>query len=259
MLQIRDLSLFLWRYQSFFKQAKIQQLHDLNLNINAGEITALIGSSGAGKSLLAHTILGLLPSNIAVSGDIFFNNAPLTPLRLKQLRGTKIAFLPQQISNLDPTATIQNQLLWSAKRAGVQINIPKILESAELSPDIATLYPHEISGGMARRILMLQTTLCQRALIIADEPTAGLDPNNRALMLQQLRMQADQGAAAVLLITHDLLPTLEYANHIAIMHDGRLMSQETPASFEGLGQRLTSNFAQELWRAIPQNGLYKYA
>ncbi|MHC5225468.1 ATP-binding cassette domain-containing protein [Ignatzschineria sp. LJL83] len=257
MLKIEDLSLFLWRYQSFFKQEKAQQLHHLNFTIKAGEMTALIGSSGAGKSLLAHAILGLLPKNIVVTGDIFLNNQQLTPKNLPKLRKKEIAFLPQQISCLDPTATIQDQLLWSAKRAGVHINVSEKLESVELQSDIAKYYPHEISGGMARRILMLQTTLCQRDLIIADEPTAGLDPDNREIILQQLEAQASQGAA-ILLITHDLLSVLEYADQIAIMHEGRLISTEKPTAFEGSGKQLSSPFVQELWRAIPQNGLYNY-
>lgn len=257
MLEIHDLSLFLWRYQSFFKQEKTQRLHHLNLTLNTGGITALIGSSGAGKSLLAHAILGLLPRNIVVTGGVFLNNKKLTLKNLSQLRGKEIAFLPQQISCLDPTATIQDQLLWSAKRAGVQINILEQLESVDLHADIAKYYPHEISGGMARRVLMLQTTLCQRNLIIADEPTAGLDPDNREIILQQLKAQANQGAA-VLLITHDLLSILEYADQIAIMHEGRLISLEKPTAFEGSGTQLSSPFVQELWRAIPQNGLYNY-
>lgn len=253
MLQINALSLSFLRYQRFFTQEKIRRLTDINLHIGAGEICAVIGHSGAGKTLLAHAILGLLPKNIDLSGEMLWDNTKLTPQKRAALRGKEIAFLPQQISYLDPTATIGSQLLWSAHRAGVTIHLHEQLRAVELAPMVAKLYPHQLSGGMARRVLMAQATLTQRQLIIADEPTAGLDPHNRRIILQHLRAQADKGCA-ILLITHDLIPLLDYADKITILHEGKIVTTARPEEFHGSGSALTSPYAQALWRALPENG-----
>lgn len=258
MLEVNNLSVAFRRYSSFFRQEKITRLNNLSLKLKAGEVLAVIGHSGAGKSLLAHAILGLLPENTMQSGEILFKNEVLDEQALKILRGKEIALLPQQISYLDPTAHIGSQIRWAAKRAKTAPDIAARLHAVGLEDSTAKLYPHQLSGGMARRILMAQATSGGAKLLIADEPTAGLDPDNRDSVLDQLRHYADQGGA-VLLITHDLIPVLSRADRVAILNEGELCCLAPTSAFVGAGEALASAYARALWQALPQNGFHVHA
>lgn len=253
MLEITNLSVAFRRYSSFFRQEKITRLNNLNLNLKAGEVLAVIGHSGAGKSLLAHAILGLLPNNAEQSGEVTFKGQILNEKILEHLRGQEIALLPQQISYLDPTAQVGSQIRWAAKRANTQPETIARLQAVGLDANAAHLYPHQLSGGMARRVLMAQATAGGAKLLIADEPTTGLDASNRDNVLDQLRHYADQGGA-VLLITHDLIPALARADHVAILNEGELCCLAPTSAFTGTGESLNSPYAQALWQALPQNG-----
>lgn len=252
MLEINNLSLDFKRYYGLFRQKNINCLNNISLKVGEGEILALIGHSGAGKSLLAHAILGLLPDNIEMSGNIVYKNQTLNENLLKKLRGKEIAFLPQQITYLDPTALIGSQISWAARRADAEPDVINRLRSVGLDSTVANLYPHQLSGGMARRVLMAQATVGGPKLLVTDEPTAGLDPHNRDIVLGQLRKLADNGCA-VILITHDLIPALEVADSVALIHDGEIACLADPDDFCGEGEALPSTYAQELWKALPQN------
>ena len=258
MLEIKNLSVSFRRYSGLFRQEQVTRLSDVELDIAKGEIVALIGHSGAGKSILAHAILGLLPENAVVDGDIFFDKKPLCAKTLKAKRGRDIAFLPQQTTYLDPTARAGALIRWAAQRAGKSPMIESRLENVGLGSEVAGLFPHQLSGGMARRILMAQSTAGGAKLLIADEPTAGLDPANCDIILQQLRRQADHGGA-VLIITHDLISVLPYADRIAIINEGKMCCVAPVSAFSGAGDDLGSTYAQSMWRALPQNGFNAYA
>ncbi|MHC3941883.1 Oligopeptide transport ATP-binding protein OppD [Paenochrobactrum sp. BZR 201-1] len=258
MLEINSFSLSFRRYKSFFTQENITRLNDINLKINEGEMLAVIGHSGAGKSLLAHAILGLLPQNIDKSGEIFFKNKRLDKKYSKRIRGKEIALLPQQISYLDPTALVGSQIRWAAQRADAEPEVVTRLAAVGLEESTAYLYPHQVSGGMARRVLMAQATAGGAKLLIADEPTAGLDPESRNNMLDKLRKYADDGGA-VMLITHDLIPALSRADSVALLNEGELCCFAPTSAFAGKGEALSSAYAQAMWQALPQNGFYTHA
>jgi peptide/nickel transport system ATP-binding protein len=258
MLAIRNLSVAFRRYSGLFCQDRVGRLSEIDLHVARGEVIALIGHSGAGKSLLAHSILGLLPNNAIVEGEIYFDNAQLSETVLRTKRGRDIALLPQQTSYLDPTADVKSLIRWAAERAGKAPLIETRLAQVGLSSDVAGLYPHQLSGGMARRVLMAQATAGGAGLLIADEPTAGLDPANCDIILQLLRQQADAGGA-VLLITHDLATVLPFADRIAILNEGRLCCLAPISAFHGAGDDLGSPYAQSMWRALPQNGFDAHA
>lgn len=258
MLEIDGLSVSFRRYNGLFRQNLMTRLSDVTLNIAAGEIVALVGHSGAGKSLLAHAILGLLPNNALATGDILFGGKLLDEHKRRELRGREIALLPQQTTYLDPTANVGALISWAAKRGGKLSNIEKRLNDVGLDGDVAQLYPHQLSGGMARRVLMAQTTAGGAKLIVADEPTAGLDPSNRDIILDKLRKHTNEGGAA-LLITHDLVPALSYADRIAILNDGKISCVVQTSAFTGAGEALGSHYARSLWRALPQNEFSAYA
>lgn len=258
MLEIKNLSVSFRRYSGLFRQEQVTRLADIELDIAKGEVVALIGHSGAGKSILVHTILGLLPDNAVVDGDIFFDKKPLCAKTLKAKRGREIAFLPQQTTYLDPTARAGSLISWAAQRADKPPMVKNRLEQVGLNAEIAGLYPHQLSGGMARRVLMAQATAGDAKLLLADEPTAGLDAANCDIILQQLRKQADNGGA-VLIITHDLISVLPYADRIAIINEGRMCCIAPVSAFSGSGDDLDSSYAQSMWRALPQNGFNAYA
>ncbi|MFD1198075.1 ATP-binding cassette domain-containing protein [Brucella gallinifaecis] len=258
MLEIDRLSVSFQRYNGLFSQNLMTRLSDVSLTVAAGEIVALVGHSGAGKSLLAHAILGLLPNNSVMTGDVFFEGNLLDENRFRQLRGRDIALLPQQTTYLDPTANVGDLVRWAAKRGGKPSMIEQRLNGVGLDNTVIELYPHQLSGGMARRVLMAQAMAGGAKLLIADEPTAGLDPDNRDIILDQLRNHADKGGAA-LLITHDLVSVLSYADRIAILQDGKLCCVAPTSAFSGNGEALTSQYAQSLWRALPQNDFNAYA
>ncbi|KAA0972023.1 ABC transporter ATP-binding protein [Aureimonas fodinaquatilis] len=258
MLVIDDLSASFRRYNGLFRQDFITRLSNITLTIQAGEIVALVGHSGAGKSLLAHAILGLLPANAIATGTVSFEGQLLNQHNLVEHRGRNIALLPQQTSYLDPTANVGALVRWAALRGGKPLEIKNRLNRVGLSDDVAQLFPHQLSGGMARRVLMAQATSGGAKLLIADEPTAGLDPANRDIVLKHLRAHADNGGAA-LLITHDLIPVLSYADRIAMLKDGQLCCVAPTSSFSGTGEMLASPYAKSLWRALPQNDFYAYA
>jgi len=258
MLEIDGLSVSFQRYNGLFRQNLMTRLSDVTLDIAAGEIVALVGHSGAGKSLLAHAILGLLPNNAIATGNILFSGKLLDEHKRGELRGREIALLPQQTTYLDPTANVGALISWAAKRGGKLSNIEKRLKDVGLDSNVAQLYPHQLSGGMARRVLMAQATAGDAKLIIADEPTVGLDPHNRDIILEHLRTHADKGGAS-LLITHDLLPVLPYADRIAILNNGKLCCVAPTSAFSGTGEALSSQYARSLWRALPQNDFHAYA
>lgn len=258
MLEIKNLSVSFRRYKGLFHQDQVVRLSDIELEVAPGEVVALIGHSGAGKSILAHAILGLLPKNAIVDGEIYFQKSLLNEEALRTKRGREIAFLPQQTTYLDPTADAGSLIRWAAERAGKLPLVQTRLEQVGLSSEVADLYPHQLSGGMARRILMAQATAGDPTLLIADEPTAGLDHANCTNILQQLRKQADNGGA-VLIITHDLVPVLSYANRIAILNEGKMCCLAPISAFSGAGEELGSHYAQSMWRALPQNGFNAYA
>lgn len=255
MLQLTDLSIAFRRYRGLFRQEEVQVVSDVTLQLEPGEILALIGASGAGKSLLALAILGLLPPNARMSGTIRFAGHDLARPYPKGIRGRRIAFLPQQAGHLDPTARVGAQLRLSASRVGAAPDVTRRLTDVGLPPDTAGAFPHQLSGGMARRVLAAQCMAGAPELIIADEPTVGLDPASRTRVLGSLRADADRGAA-VLLITHDLLSVLPYSDRVTVMQDGQVCVPEDAQAFEGAGHALTSSFARALWRALPQNGLH---
>lgn len=259
MLEIDNLTIRFRRHDGLLRRREIACLQDVTLTVAAGEFLAVVGASGAGKSLLAHAVLGLVPRNATVEGRIRFDGALLDAASLPALRGRRIALVPQSIAHLDPMARVGDQVRWAAARAGLpraqtREAAATALSALGLPGDVARAYPQALSGGMARRVLLAMATVGQANLVIADEPTDGLDPANAALVLGYLRRLADGGKAA-LVVTHDLASAIPLANRVAVMRDGCLLETERAEDFSDDGAQLRSSHARSLWRALPQNGL----
>lgn len=261
MLEVQNMHLSFARYRSLLQREWLPVLNGVHCQVKKGELVALIGASGAGKSLLAHAVLGILPNTARVSADMTFEGQPLTTQRQAQLRGKRIALVPQAITYLDPTARANRQVAWAAQAANASNTEPKNQAHTELLryglPDIAhTRYPHQLSGGMARRVLTAIATVSHADLLIADEPTSGLDPEVCHMALAHLRALADEGRG-VLVITHDLDSVRHVADRIVVMQNGHTVETLDAQTFsQGQAQHL---FTQALFNALPQNGFHLYA
>lgn len=255
LLAVENFSVAFRRYDGLLAQRDIGVLHELEFALDRGEVLALVGASGAGKSLLAHALLGILPPNGHTEGMLLLDGISLDRSSIPSLRGKRIGLVPQSISHLDPLARCGRQMAWAAERSGRPIAKAMLqawLDCFGLDSDTARAFPHQLSGGMARRLMLAMATIGEPDLIVADEPTSGLDPDNAHIVLTHLRRLADKGRG-VLLITHDLVQALPFANRVAVLCDGRLTGIEPAGAFTGRGEDLISPYARALWQAMPDN------
>ncbi|WP_156105239.1 ATP-binding cassette domain-containing protein [Litchfieldella xinjiangensis] len=257
LLEVSDLSLRFTRRSGWFRQSYINGLCNVSLSVARGEVHAVVGASGAGKSLLAWAVMGLLPANARCTGTLRFDGQPLDASRQARLRGRSLALVPQSVAALDPLARCGDQLRWAAQRAGIpttsiQQRVARVLGQYGLEPGVTRAYPHTLSGGMARRVLLAMASIGDADLIIADEPTVGLDHANRERVLGYLRDLAAAGKA-VLLITHDLRHALKSADHVTVMRSGTTVECAKAHQFSGEGSQLTTAYARALWQALPSN------
>ncbi len=214
----------------------------VSLTIAPGEVHALIGESGSGKTQTAWATLGLLPEGgRVVSGSIQLDGEELTSKgaqELAQLRGRRIAYIPQEpLSNLDPSYTIGFQLMEPMRVVGKMSKDQARRRALELLDRVGIVdpertmksYPHQISGGMAQRILIAGAISCNPSLIIADEPTTALDVTVQAEVLEVLReLQADL-QVAVLLVTHNFGVVADLADRVSVMRAGTVVESGTVA------------------------------
>lgn len=257
MLDIHSLSVNFWMYAGLMRRVQVPVLDKVSLSVQRGEVLALIGASGSGKSILAQAILGHLPNNAECSGKILIDGEVRDASERRALCNRAFSLVPQSLSYLDPLARCGKQIAWSAQRSGRSVSgdaecVEARLARFNLGAHVRDSFPHELSGGMARRVLLSVAMAGEADLLIADEPTSGLDDENASAVLAHLRALADKGHA-VLLITHDLSAALEHADRVAIIRDGRLDAVTAVANFVADGRRLPTAYSQALWRALPMN------
>ena len=211
-------------------------VHRVDLDVRPGEVLGLVGESGSGKSQTAFSVLGLLPEGGWVSrGSIHFEGTELTdvsPRQRRRLRGTDIAYIPQEpLSNLDPAYRIGHQLTEPLRatqgmsRAAARERALSLLERVGIPDPEATFraYPHEISGGMAQRVLIAGAVAGKPKLLIADEPTTALDVTVQAEVLDLLRDLQHENEMAVLLVTHNFGVVADICDRVAVMKAGRIV------------------------------------
>ncbi|MFR1831544.1 MAG: ABC transporter ATP-binding protein [Lachnospiraceae bacterium] len=252
LLQVNHLSVSFEQYTRGLKKRTLSVIEDLNLTVKAGEMTAVVGASGSGKSLLAHGILGLLPYNASMSGQIFYEGCELTEKRRKQAVGKEIVLVPQSVSYLDPLMKVGEQVRNGDRSLEAERRCSSLLSRYGLEKETENKYPFELSGGMTRRVLISSALMEQPKLIIADEPTPGLHLSAAKRVLGHFRELADQGAG-VLLITHDLELALEVADRIAVFYAGTTV-EEMPAAYFQEEKKLAHPYSRALYRAMPANG-----
>lgn len=252
LLSVEHFSVSFTRYERGWRQTSFTAIGDLSLQVRAGEMVAVVGSSGSGKSLLAHGIMGLLPYNARWEGTITYRGEPLTEERLRALRGREIVLVPQSVSYLDPLMKAGEQVRKGRRDPESREKCRQVLGRYGLGPETEQLYPFELSGGMTRRILIATAVQEKPRLVIADEPTPGLHREAAKRVLSHFRELADEGAG-VLLITHDLELALEVADRIVVFYAGTNLEEAGAADFSER-ERLRHPYTKALYDAMPRNG-----
>lgn len=214
---------------------------DVSFYLDKGEVLGIVGESGSGKSQTAFSILGLLPSNAQInSGHILFDGNDLvseeagsiSQKAMAKFRGKRIAYIPQEpMSNLDPNFTVGYQLVRPiVKTLGVtkkeaRARVFELLEMVGIqnAERVFGAYPHEISGGMAQRVLIAGAISCEPDLLIADEPTTALDVTIQAEVLDLLRDLQKRLGMGLLLVTHNFGVIADLADRVVVMQHGRVV------------------------------------
>jgi len=242
---------------------KVKAVEDASFDLMAGETLALVGETGCGKSTIAHSIMGILPYNAEVKGQILFRNKDLMRLGEKELariRGKEISLIMQNPAlALNPVYSIGHQM---AEPLIVHENIKKakaILQAKDLlqrlhfkGPEAATkAYPFEMSGGMKQRILIGISVILNPKIIIADEPTTGLDSRLRDMVLEELRLVKEMDRSSMIFISHDLKAAREISDRIAIMYAGEILEIGSTAEFF---KEPFHPYSKKLLDSLPERG-----
>ncbi|WP_442577176.1 dipeptide/oligopeptide/nickel ABC transporter permease/ATP-binding protein [Microbacterium sp. F51-2R] len=241
-----------------------QVVNGVSLKVRKGEVHGLIGESGSGKTQTAWSILRLLPAGgRVVSGTVMFDGKDLahqSDRAMQKIRGRRIAYIPQEpMSNLDPSFTIGAQLV-------EPMRVTLGISSAEAKKRAIALlarvgipnpqrtfaaYPHEVSGGMAQRVLIAGAVSCEAELIIADEPTTALDVTVQAEILDLLReLQGDLGVS-VLIVTHNFGVVADLCDRVSVMQNGLIVETGTARAIFADPKH---PYTQSLFAAILEDG-----
>ncbi|MFJ9246635.1 dipeptide/oligopeptide/nickel ABC transporter permease/ATP-binding protein [Streptomyces sp. NPDC101776] len=208
----------------------------VSLTVRRGEVLGLVGESGSGKSQTAFAILGLLPREAQVTTDrLLFDGTELGRLgraAMNRYRGHRIAYVPQEpMSNLDPSFRIGAQLVEPVRRhlglsaAEARAKTLGLLERVGISdPErVFRSYPHQISGGMAQRVLIAGAVSCEPDLLIADEPTTALDVTVQAEVLDLMRSLQRERNMGLILVTHDFGVVADLCDRVTVMQTGAVV------------------------------------
>ncbi|MBC8424545.1 ABC transporter ATP-binding protein [bacterium] len=237
----------------------VRVVDGLDLTLSAGEVTALVGVSGSGKTVTGLAILGLLPCEATVSGRRLWRGEPLDggPAHRARL-GREIAMIFQDPGAcLDPVWTVGAQLVETVRatsepgRAAAEIRAEALLAEVHLPATIRARYPHQLSGGQKQRVMLALALAGNPDLLIADEPTTALDVTIQAGVLDTLQSVVRRRGMAMLFITHDLSLASGFADRLAVIHEGRVVELGDAAVVLG---DPTRGSTRELLAALPENG-----
>jgi oligopeptide/dipeptide ABC transporter ATP-binding protein len=241
----------------------IRPVNDVTLRIHSGETLAVVGESGSGKSMLAFSLMRLLPPAGRIErGSILWKGQNLIEMsneQIRRVRGKQIALVFQESgAALNPVRTIGDQIAeplrahlglgrGAARARAVELLAEvRIPEPGERAKD----YPHQLSGGMKQRVLIAMAIACDPELVIADEPTTALDATLQARILELLaRLKADR-RLSLLLITHDLALVRRNADRVAVMYAGRVVEEGSSSSILDDPRH---PYTRGLWQSLPRS------
>ncbi|RLL42094.1 ABC transporter ATP-binding protein [Oceanobacillus piezotolerans] len=252
LLEVNDFSLTFRTYERGLREKELTVIRKLNMNIKRSEIVAVVGASGSGKSLLANAILGILPEHVHTNGEIKYKGRVLERREQEKLRGKEICLIPQSVNALDPLMKTGKQVRHSIKKGNRHEIQRSIFRKVGLPIEAGEKYPFELSGGMARRVLAISAFVDNPELIIADEPTPGMDPAALQETISILKQLAGAGKG-ILFITHDIDTALKLADKVVVFNKGETIEEASVDAFSGTGEKLKHPFTKNLWNSMPQN------
>lgn len=219
-------------------------LRDVSLQVEVGEVRALVGESGAGKSMIGKAILGTLPEAIRITGgSIHLDGENLLAMAARERRhliGARAALIPQDpLTALNPARRVGPQITnrlvdilgWRRKQA--QVRVIELLDEVHIpAPErVMRAYPHELSGGMRQRILIASAFAAQPRLIVADEPTTALDVTVQKQILRLIRDMQQRHGTALLFVTHDLGVVSKLCQSMTVLYGGKVLEDTTVDEF----------------------------
>jgi len=236
-------------------------LQDISLSVAAGEVHGLVGTSGAGKSMIGRCVLGILPMSVRITaGSIRFLGEDLVGLseRARRAAGASLALIPQDpLSALNPSRKIAAQmtdvmrLRLGLSHAEARGRALAMLEEVHIRDAKSVLhrYPHELSGGMCQRVLIATAFACEPRLIVADEPTTALDVTVQKQILRLIRELQQKHGTALLFVTHDLGVVAKICNTVSVLHAGAIVEQAPVAD---IFSRPQHPYTRALFAATPR-------
>lgn len=229
MLEVKNLTV---SYR--MEDSKIRACEDVSFTIEEGEIVGLVGESGSGKSTVGKAILQLSDKNAEIeSGEILFKGTDLLELPdndLRELRWDEIVVISQSSMNaFDPVYTVGAQIIEAIRehrnisKKDADERVFELFKRVSLDPERRNDYPHQLSGGMKQRALIAMALALNPSLIIADEPTTGLDVVTQDIIINELEELQDQLSNSLLVISHDIGVIAETVDKISVMYGGEIV------------------------------------
>jgi len=258
LLEIRDLSVDFPAGED-----SVKAVSNISFDIKEGETFGLIGESGSGKSVIGLAILRLLPANADISGKVLFRGKDIFILKspeLRKIRGKQIALMPQNpAGSLNPVLKngLQIEEVFEErgidKKEGMKESFVLMKKLLLKNPGkLCSFYPHQLSGGMRQRFIACMSLSFEPSLLIADEPTKGLDPEARTEAMDLFNKIKKEHSKTMLLITHDLDLAFEICDRIAVMYAGEIVELGEASKVMGTPKH---PYTKGLIRAHPRNGL----
>ena len=250
----------------------LEAVSGVSFSLKAGRVLGVVGESGCGKSVTAHSIMQLLPKYGRITeGSITYTRATgekieiqklrRTGNQMRQIRGKEISMIFQEpMSSLNPVITVGDQIMENiltheevSKEEAKQRAIDLLAEVGISRPEkVVDNYPFQLSGGMARKVLLSTALASDSKVIIADEPTPGLDEESLNEVLKDFRDIADSGRA-ILMITHDIMAALKIADKVAIFYAGSTLEIANTSDFKQKEVELRHPYTKALYKALPNH------
>jgi peptide/nickel transport system ATP-binding protein len=242
----------------------LKVVNDISFKIKEGEVLALVGESGCGKSMTALSLLKLLPKKTKLEGSIIFSGTDIVKASVTEMhniRGGKISMIFQEpMTSLNPVHKIGNQIVEvirahmnKSKKEAYELAVHMLNSVGIPDPSSkAKSYPHQLSGGQRQRVMIAMALACKPALLIADEPTTALDVTIQAQIIQLMKELKDDFGTSMLFISHDLGVVAEVADRIAVMYAGKIVEE---APVWRLFKQPEHPYTQGLLKSIPDGKL----
>ncbi|WP_159883922.1 ABC transporter ATP-binding protein [Paenibacillus puerhi] len=258
-LEVKDLRVSFRTYAG-----EVQAVRGVSFHLNKGEVLAIVGESGCGKSVTAQTLMRLIPTppSIIKSGSIMFDGTTeitkLSNAKMEKIRGSEMGMIFQDpMTSLNPTMTVGKQITeglikhQSLSRREADLRAIDILKLVGISNPEGRMkqYPHEFSGGMRQRVMIAIALACNPKLLIADEPTTALDVTIQAQIIDLMKKLSEQTESAIIVITHDLGVVAEMAQRVVVMYAGKVVEQGT---VDEIFYRSRHPYTWGLLRSVPR-------